>query len=651
MIIRKLTLHNFGVYAGTNTFRFNGEKPIVLIGGMNGRGKTTFLDAVLLALYGANSFAYKESSYKSYGQYLKSYVNQGDGTSRAFIMLEFQVGAGNEEIYQIQRSWDGDKKRTSEQLLVWKNGEEDEFLTGNWALFIENLMPSGLSNFFFFDGEKIAELAVEETNEQMKESIKMLLGISTIDALQSDLGRVASRAEKQQSGSSVDSGIIEQQRKNRDATSQNLAKAEAEIAALQDQKASILQQIEAKKEEYSAKGGDIYAQRQQLYTKRSGLMTRIEALEEQLVVDSASELPLQLVHRLLSAIRIRAELEHEQKMLGGTLMKLEMLFKAYTNVSDPDRQAVSQFIDYVRSTVKPETENRFEGLSDASLSKLQVLLDSRLAENKGEITKRKEELANLRKQVDQLDNYLSVEIDEDAINRLFREIKELEQTLIAIDVKLHGAEEECRTLRGKAIASASEFKKLLDEYIRRVELNDDSDRIIKYVHMASTILDEYTKKLQQKKVTLVAKTMTECYKQLANKTSLIDRIEMDSVTLDLRYISPEGTEVNRASLSAGEKQLMVISLLWALAQCSKKKLPVIIDTPLSRLDSAHRNTVIQTYFPQASEQTIILSTDTEIDQGSYGLMKPNVGDEFTLVYDNETKSTSIQTGYFPGVAQ
>ena len=69
MIIRNLTLHNFGVYAGTNTFEFNNEKPIVLVAGMNGRGKTTFLEAVLLALYGSNSFAYKESAYQTYGKY------------------------------------------------------------------------------------------------------------------------------------------------------------------------------------------------------------------------------------------------------------------------------------------------------------------------------------------------------------------------------------------------------------------------------------------------------------------------------------------------------------------------------------------------------------------------------------------------------
>lgn len=152
--------------------------------------------------------------------------------------------------------------------------------------------------------------------------------------------------------------------------------------------------------------------------------------------------------------------------------------------------------------------------------------------------------------------------------------------------------------------------------------------------------------LQKNKISVVALTMTECYKKLANKKTLINRISMDPITLDLYYEDYNGIEINKASLSAGEKQLMVISLLWALALCSKKKLPVIIDTPLSRLDSAHREALITTYFPQASEQTIILSTDSEIDRNYHDMMKNNIGDEFTLIYDDDSKSTTIQRGYF-----
>ena len=169
MIIKKLVLHNFGVYASTNVFEFKGNKPIVLIGGMNGRGKTTFLEAVLLALYGSNSFAYNESNYKSYGQYLKSFVNVSDKTLETYIDLEFSMDNKDNEKYCIHREWIGDKKRTTEKIQVYKDDSYNQFLTDNWSMFIENILPSGLSNFFFFDGEKIAELAVEKTSNQMKE--------------------------------------------------------------------------------------------------------------------------------------------------------------------------------------------------------------------------------------------------------------------------------------------------------------------------------------------------------------------------------------------------------------------------------------------------------------------------------------------------
>ena len=121
---------------------------------------------------------------------------------------------------------------------------------------------------------------------------------------------------------------------------------------------------------------------------------------------------------------------------------------------------------------------------------------------------------------------------------------------------------------------------------------------------------------------------------------------MDPETLEIRYYDAQNREVPKSSLSAGEKQLMVIAILWALAICSRKKLPVIIDTPLSRLDSLHREALIRTYFPQASQQTIILSTDSEINHTYYDMMKECVGDEFTLRYDEDTQSTTIEKGYF-----
>ena len=191
----------------------------------------------------------------------------------------------------------------------------------------------------------------------------------------------------------------------------------------------------------------------------------------------------------------------------------------------------------------------------------------------------------------------------------------------------------------------NEFNKGAEQVLSSFEAEDDDKRIVKYAHMAIKIIKNYRIRLQENKADVLARTMTDCYRKLAYKKHLIKEIQMDPVTLDLHYLNGKGEEIEKKKLSAGEKQLMVISLLWALAICSKKKLPVIIDTPLSRLDSIHREALITTYFPNASDQTIILSTDSEIDRKYYELLKPHIGDEFTLVYDDDLMKTSIKKGY------
>ena len=231
---------------------------------------------------------------------------------------------------------------------------------------------------------------------------------------------------------------------------------------------------------------------------------------------------------------------------------------------------------------------------------------------------------------------------------IYKKIKIAEQKIIDDQVKIAELEQKRSTINARLITATSEFNKRVEAYLASAEIRDSADRITKYSHIALNIIKRYRIELQKRKTDLLAATITECYLKLANKKNLIQRIEMDPETLDWRCLSVDECEIPRDSLSAGEKQLMVISILWALSICSKKKLPVIIDTPLSRLDSLHRTALITTYFPNAGEQTIILSTDSEIDEGYYRLMKENIGDEYTLNYNEETKSTSIIKGYLIG---
>ena len=108
----------------------------------------------------------------------------------------------------------------------------------------------------------------------------------------------------------------------------------------------------------------------------------------------------------------------------------------------------------------------------------------------------------------------------------------------------------------------------------------------------------------------------------------------------------DGTEIDKDELSAGEKQIYAISILEALAHTSGRHLPIIIDTPLGRLDSVHRTKLINNYFPTASHQVIILSTDTEVDENFYSDLSPSISHAFKLDYDAKDGSTHVKEGYF-----
>jgi len=647
MIIKELTLHNFGVYASTNTFDFTGEKPIVLIGGLNGRGKTTFLEAVLIALYGSNSFAFKESRYNSYGQYLRSFVNKNDGTLMTFVELEIELNNSSHDKYIIKRSWDAKNKvRSIESISVKKNGRDDEFLTKNWSMLIENILPSALSNFFFFDGEKIAELAVDNTGSKLKESIRAMLGISIIDSLKSDIKRNAGRAKKKKTRSQEEIELEKLKSDKKDAEETVNAK-DAEIKYKQDRLAELEKTIEEKKAEYAAHGGDIVEQREALEKEKAILSTYMDNNQEEMMQIASGSLPLILLRDLLERIETKGTNERDAKVKKQAREFIEDLYSKYEEKND-DAGNIDDFIKYMKEASDPGDKAPIYNLSDTALYQVVTLneteLKSKVTETISIISKQK----SLDSRYDEIENYLSIDVNVDELKNIDKTIQKMEKAIVRLETELEMLESERSNANGQLMRLTSEYNKKVADLLERMETDDDNQRVVKYSEMAINVLDEFSKRVQRSKTGKLADTITECYKELANKKNLIDRIKMDPDTLDLTYINKAGDEVKKTALSAGEKQLMVISILWALAKCSKKKLPVIIDTPLSRLDSNHRKALIQIYFPQASDQTIILSTDSEIDRHYYELMKDNVGDEYTLEYNDDTRSTSIRKGYFIG---
>jgi len=138
----------------------------------------------------------------------------------------------------------------------------------------------------------------------------------------------------------------------------------------------------------------------------------------------------------------------------------------------------------------------------------------------------------------------------------------------------------------------------------------------------------------------------EMYRMLSSKSGLIKDILIDDKSYAIKMIDRNGHEIKKSSLSAGEKEVFALSLLWGLAQTSQLQLPILIDTPLSRLDSAHRDNIIKHYFPNAGQQVIILSTDTEIDKDYYRNLQPYLSGAASLEFEPRQELTTVKQGYF-----
>lgn len=126
----------------------------------------------------------------------------------------------------------------------------------------------------------------------------------------------------------------------------------------------------------------------------------------------------------------------------------------------------------------------------------------------------------------------------------------------------------------------------------------------------------------------------------------IASVEIDPETWQVVLKDDRGRRLEKRVFSAGMKEMYALSLLWALSKASGRELPILIDTPVGRLDKTNRRTLFEKYLPYAGHQVIVLSTDTEVDVQWAKRLEPHVARQYRLDYDRSTDSTVIRAGYF-----
>lgn len=636
-----MVLKNIGIFAGTHTLNLDNtdKKPIILIGGLNGRGKTTILESILFALYGKRVCNLLDGNWK-YEEYLERLGNYQSAEEQNYVELTFCIDREEKrEEYIIRREWNKRNKKVN--VIANRDGYVDKVLSTNWDMFIEEIIPLAIAPFFFFDGEKISELVASENDGQLIESMKNLLGISIIQQALIDIDTMIKNKQKEIKSTeyqdSAQQYLEEIESLNSKIGTLNLKSIEIGQTILQERmKCNELE------EQFVISGGGLLGQREDLIAKKTQIEEEIADKYEILRVKAAENLPLLLVKPLLDNIFEAVKEEERNNNKYIIIKELPSLYDEFSKGKER-KESIEAFLKYLESSSMREP---IYNMSGEGLTQLMGAMNN-FQLDKGQVRKELSEIMRKRKELEDIENQLSVHIDQESVANIYSEIKGVTAYIAVLEEQTRNITEQKEMMLGTLERVKNEYQKILDKAAFEMDTMDDLRRIIEYALKEKKVLEEYKNRIQKLKTAELADMISHCFKQIATKNGLLGKIVIDEENLKFRYYSND-KEVSKNNLSAGEKQLLVTAILWGLGICSKKELPIIIDTPLGRLDSLHRQALIKNYFPKASKQMIILSTDQEITQQDYDNLKPYVEREYILLFDERTNSSSVREGYFGG---
>ena len=434
-----------------------------------------------------------------------------------------------------------------------------------------------------------------------------------------------------------------------------LAEATKQANALERKCETLAATLEAKEKEFWSSGGDLSRNRDAIKLEMQRISSEVERVQEEimhLAMDASTPLFLcrdlvtQSYNNELSSQQSEAKLYSDRIIMDLHQQILERLVEC--GLSQTDLRIVQDIINDVLVGHVPEsaTKETVKKMSGTSMMLYQRLI----AEVFQNITQRIDTLVNhVEAQESEwmsLDAHLEAADEKTLAMQLFDALKSIEAEKALADAEYLRQRESIESLKRQRELLKEKRIQLIKAIAEKEHANDDNARIVKYAAMSIEVLREFKVRLQREKVAKLSSTATYCFRELVEKDSLVSEIKIDPSTLDVTIIDLDGNELLKSQLSAGEQQMFAVAIVWALALTSGYKAPVIVDTPMARLDSSHRANFVTKYLPAASSQVLVLSTDEEVYGRYLDLVRDNVVDYYTLLYREEEQCTSIVHGYF-----
>jgi len=655
VILHRITLRNVGVYGGEHRIELtppDADHPVILIGALNGGGKTTLLGALQLALYGARSRGI-ERSRKGYQRYLRDLIHRdADPAEGASVTLEFERRINGRPVhYGIRRSWAMEEGNLHESLAVKVDGQPDPLEAAHWDETIDAYLPARLAHLFFFDGEQIERLADEEAaTELLASAFQSLLGLDLVGRLQEDLAilerrkKVQLRPPKEQKRLAFMEEEVESAELALDSARQKFAghKSAMERHDLDLQK---------KKSEFKSNGGEWVAARDTLDAERASVVAERKDVEERIREVAAGPAPFLLATGLIQELRAQAAREtgaRRERIVADAEEARDTKVLAALAAKAPAKvcQTVAELLEQHRPQRDLLDTPLVLNAEEDFLSELDELLKVDLPRAQVSLEKLSADWNSLDNRIDALDRKLAIVPDVDALSRVQREIIALESEIRSLEEARRELEEGVSRAEFDLRLRQSALRKETDEHAVQWEDEDHDRRILDRIPKVNSTLEKFRAKVVARHVGALERAIFESFQHLIRKPKLVGAISIDPSTFAIGLTDGEGRDLPFNLLSAGERQLLATSILWGLAKVSGRPVPLMIDTPLGRLDSRHRSHVVQRYFPAASHQVILLSTDEEIVGRYHAMIEPAVGRHLLIELCADDRKLIIENSYF-----
>jgi len=628
MIIKRVEVHNIGPFVGTSTFDFETSKKrnIVLIGGKNGSGKTSILQAIKYGLFGAQAFGYKTNN-ASYFNQITQLLNRSKSTDH-HISVSISMNENYEtHHYTIKRAWDS-KESLSEDISVMTEDDSklDQREKVEFFKRIKVQNSTDLISGFIFDGEQIGSIATShEIRTFLANSMASLFNVSMINQVETDLSSyLKSKAEN---AGNVDQIRLLEIYNEIETISKQLRSTSDLTVRLKSQIKSQERFVKECEEKVLFFGGKAEGQKK----------TAADHLRQLVKIDQENKKILK---------------EHTEHTLPVLLMK-SFLKKGEKTINDqkPVRllhnlEEIEQYMDEDFTKIKGDLRSRITNknpILDLSNDEEELFLrkyetyKKKISEMKRTLkkinpTNRIEKLQNI---VD-LQNSSSAREAVEAMNIANNELQELND-------QLRIKEDRMRQLIDRSNRLQSEHKKY-SEHINKQAIKENS---FVMGNRALNALKEYKAKLIKAKLHRVSESASKVFNAIHSKNQYLARIDVDENYYVTLYDRADRT-IEISSLSAGEKQLIISSIIYSMFKISGRKGMFVFDTPLARLDRSNRLSYIDRIISNIGDQVIVLSTDSEFVGEAHDRIKEKIARSYHLQYKDAIGSTVVSEKYFGG---